>query len=231
MTRQHLGTPLSGALYLVKDWSEISASSILRFMSEKTIRITQGAMDRALPIALVPLWGEYPQVEARARLRYEGRHLHVRFMATEPQLRRMVTDHNGRVWEDSCVEIFLQREGQDEYVNVECSASTKMLVARGTNREDRERWPIDFIDKIPCSVTILENSTAKSRWKAEIALDLVALGLVGADEPMGEVVLRGNLYKCGDKLKEPHYLAAFPIGTLKPDFHRPEFFVRFSFED
>lgn len=199
-------------------------------MSEETIRITQNAIDQVLPIALTPLWGEYPQVEASARLRYEGRFLHVRFMATEPQLRRMIVQHNDPVWEDSCVEIFLQREGHPEYLNVECSASTKMLVARGTSREDRERWPIDFIDEIPCTVTILENSTARSRWKAEIALDLVQLGLVDADEPMDEVVLRGNLYKCGDKLKEPHFLAAFPIGTLKPDFHRPEFFVRFSFE-
>ena len=38
------------------------------------------------------------------------------------------------------------------------------------------------------------------------------------------VALEGNLYKCADKAKTPHYLSAFPIDTEKPDFHRPEFF-------
>jgi hypothetical protein len=41
------------------------------------------------------------------------------------------------------------------------------------------------------------------------------------------VTLRGNLYKCADKSKTPHYLSAFPIETEKPDFHRPEFFQEF----
>ena len=39
--------------------------------------------------------------------------------------------------------------------------------------------------------------------------------------------LRGNLYKCADKAKTPHYLSAFEIETEKPDFHRPEYFREF----
>jgi hypothetical protein len=42
------------------------------------------------------------------------------------------------------------------------------------------------------------------------------------------VQLRGNLYKCADKAKTPHYLSAFEVGTEKPDFHRPEFFRDFT---
>jgi tRNA-dihydrouridine synthase A len=34
----------------------------------------------------------------------------------------------------------------------------------------------------------------------------------------------GNLYKCGDKTPQPHYLSAFPIQSEKPDYHRPECF-------
>jgi hypothetical protein len=41
------------------------------------------------------------------------------------------------------------------------------------------------------------------------------------------LTLRGNLYKCADKSKTPHYLSAFPVETEKPDFHRPEFFHEF----
>jgi hypothetical protein len=66
---------------------------------------------------------------------WENQTLRLRYQVREPQLRRMVTEHNGRVWEDSCVEVFLQRDGRAEYVNVECSASTSILVAGGRTGE------------------------------------------------------------------------------------------------
>ena len=37
-------------------------------------------------------------------------------------------------------------------------------------------------------------------------------------------LFRANFYKCGDKLKIPHYLTWNPVPTEKPDFHRPEYF-------
>lgn len=200
-------------------------------MSAEMIRIGKGMVDSALPIALLPLWGEYEGVEASVRLRWEEQSLHVRFMVCEPELRRMTTAHNQAVWEDSCVEVFLQREGSDEYVNVECSASTKILVARGPGRHGRVHVPPAFIDTIPCTVNILENSNAQSRWRADLSLDLVALGLVGEGERMEDVSLRGNFYKCGDKHAVVHYLAAGEIMTSGPDFHRPEYFIPLSFID
>lgn len=38
------------------------------------------------------------------------------------------------------------------------------------------------------------------------------------------VLLKGNCYKCGDKLSKPHWVTLFPIVTARPDFHRPESF-------
>ncbi len=200
-------------------------------MSAEIIHIGQKNMDAILPILLIPLWGEGGGAEASVRLRWEGNTLFVRFMVSEPQLRRMTSEHNQAVWEDSCVEVFLQREGADEYVNVECSASTKMLVARGTSRCNRQHYPVEFIQTIPLTITILENSNARSRWRADLELDLVALGLMKGDEWMEDVRLRGNFYKCGDKLDEPHYLAAAEIMTSAPDFHRSEYFIPMSFTD
>jgi len=39
-----------------------------------------------------------------------------------------------------------------------------------------------------------------------------------------------NFYKCGDKLSVPHYLTWNPVGTSKPDFHRPDYFGRLEFK-
>lgn len=186
-------------------------------------------MDVVPPIALTHLWGEYEGVEASLRLRWEEEKLFIRFTVREPQLRRMTRAHNEAVWEDSCVEAFLQREGEEEYVNVECSASTRMLVARGSSRHDRRYYPVEFIDAIPLSVTILEHTNARSRWRADLELDLVALSLMKSGERMEDVKLRGNFYKCGDKLDEPHYLAAGEIMTAAPDFHRSEYFIPLIF--
>lgn len=187
-------------------------------------------LEHTLPLSLQAQWGEYENVEASLRLRWEARHLKLRFTVQEPQLRRMVTEHNGHVWEDSCVEAFLQREGQNTYVNVECSASTRLLVGKGENRLGRQLFPPSFIDTIPVGVEILENSNKQSRWRLEVDLDLVALGLVEEAEELPAVSLRGNFYCCGDKLKQPHYLSAAPIGTLKPDFHCPAYFVPIRFQ-
>jgi hypothetical protein len=35
---------------------------------------------------------------------------------------------------------------------------------------------------------------------------------------------RANFYKCGDKLSNPHFVTWNPVGTEKPDYHRPEHF-------
>ena len=92
-------------------------------MKAETIRIGQNRMDAILPVVLTPLWGEWEGVEASVRLRWEEE-LFIRFMVKETQLRDDTTAQRA-VWEDSCVEAFLCVKAEG-YVNVECSASTRM---------------------------------------------------------------------------------------------------------
>ena len=60
-------------------------------------------------------------------------------------------------------------------------------------------------------------------WGMTVQIPATLFGLKSFDG----IVLKGNLYKCADKAKTPHYLSAFDIETEKPDFHRPEFFREF----
>ena len=39
-----------------------------------------------------------------------------------------------------------------------------------------------------------------------------------------------NFYKCGDLLAQPHFLSWNKIDIAKPDFHRPDFFGKITFE-
>ena len=40
-----------------------------------------------------------------------------------------------------------------------------------------------------------------------------------------------NFYKCGDLTVNKHYLAWQPVGTERPDYHRPEYFGPMVFGD
>ena len=68
-----------------------------------------------------------------------------------------------------------------------------------------------------------------NRWSLTLAIPPQALFRHGLTDWSG-LKARMNLYKCGDNLSHPHFLSWRPIQTEKPDFHRPEFFERVTFE-
>ena len=80
----------------------------------------------------------------------------VKFTVEEPVdcYRAAVQEDNGRSWEDSCVEIFLQNPANPaEYFNFETTSRGFILAARGTGRENRQTLPLDAIAKIKRSGT------------------------------------------------------------------------------
>ena len=146
----------------------------------------------------------------------------VKFTVEEPVdcYRAAVQEDNGRSWEDSCVEIFLQNPANPaEYFNFETTSRGFVLAARGTGRENRQTLPLDAIAKIKRSGTAPSIQDDSVYWTMAVEIPAEIFGMKAIEAP-----LRGNLYKCADKANTPHYLSAFPIETEKPDFHRPEFF-------
>ena len=108
----------------------------------------------------------------------------------------------------------------EEYFNFETTSRGFLLAARGSGRENR---------------TLLNNAqlaqVERTKQLASVVGDFICWGMsiripasIFGIDSFENIQLRGNLYKCADKAKTPHYLSAFPIKTEKPDFHRPEFF-------
>ena len=146
----------------------------------------------------------------------------VKFSVEEPVdcYRAAVQEDNGRSWEDSCVEVFLQNPANPaEYFNFETTSRGFVLAARGTGRENRQTLPLDEIAKIKRTMTAPSIQDDTIGWSMSIEIPAEIFGIKEFKES-----LRGNLYKCADKANTPHYLSAFPIETERPDFHRPEFF-------
>ena len=117
----------------------------------------------------------------------------------------------------------------EEYFNLECTCTGKLLLCRGTGRAGRQPLPEALLRGISRRSSLgsepfglREEPTA---W--ELALDIPA-ATFGLERFTG-LQARGNFYKCGDKLPVPHYLSWAPVRTPRPDFHRPEYFDNIVF--
>ena len=174
-----------------------------------------------------------PQVEVA--LAHIGSHLLVHYRVSETCLRALAESDGGRVWEDSCCELFLQPDTRFgiPYYNIECNCAGKLLLAEGVDRHQRHpasatimqtisRWSSLGSEKIPLT-------DGPAHWDLALAIPATALFDAGIEDFTG-MTMRGNIYKCGDALTTPHFLSLFPIRTKTPDFHRPEFFQDFHFE-
>ncbi|MCF0222901.1 MAG: hypothetical protein HUK20_01395 [Fibrobacter sp.] len=156
-----------------------------------------------------------------------GDYLNISFSVEEDEdcFRAEVKEDNGRSWEDSCVEIFLNDPTgkTQDYYNFELTSRGCLLAARGPDRGHRELLEKSDLDKVVRYTKPAAVAGNLICWELVVRIPALLFGLksyVGA-------TLKGNLYKCADKAKSPHYQSLFPIETEKPDFHRPEFFGEF----
>src|SRR5690554_1389314 len=137
----------------------------------------------------------------------------------------------GSVWEDSCVEFFMQREGESGYRNFECNVLGVLLSRRHESRE-KGVSQTDLMPSIVRYGTIqhrYERDKQVSDWTMYLEIPKQALGFAEHESLVGQKA-RANFYKCGDKTPEPHFLSWNPIDLPTPNFHTPEFFGLLKFE-
>lgn len=151
--------------------------------------------------------------------------LAIRFHVQGLDLRAQNLGDNGRQWEDSCCEFFVLEPDGGRYFNFEVNCIGRILGASGEGRHERVRQSLTDLGRIR-RVTSLpvqaydEAGTLRS-WDITV---IIPFALFGADAACPPKTLRANFYKCGDNTAHPHFLSWSPIGTPRPDFHRPEFF-------
>ena len=89
------------------------------------------------------------------RMAYNEQYIFLKFDVYENEFRATEIRDCGHVWEDSCVELFLQLQDGDGYYNIEINAIGTILCAYGTGRKTRSLMPTEI------STTILRDSTIK----------------------------------------------------------------------
>jgi len=181
------------------------------------------------------LWlenGYQPPVEAR--LLYSARFLYVRFDVRETKVRARFTRFQDPVYKDSCVEFFVDafpglRRG---YLNFEANALGTFLVAFGPDRDRRTPLGKGDLKGFAASSTVkapVDGEIAAGRWALAYRIPLELFRRIYGHEILPGQTASANFYKCGDETDVPHYGAWSPVGTPKPDFHRPEYFGEIVF--
>lgn len=152
-------------------------------------------------------------------------HLAVMFHVRGLDLRATQIEDNGRSWEDSCCEFFVTDPYDGTYYNFELTCIGSLLSSKRKSRLDSVlREKEDIARVIRHSSLAHEETEISDRIFSWTVAMLIPYDLIGIDRDNVPVSVRGNFYKCGDLTAHPHFLSWNPIGTPKPDFHRPEYF-------
>jgi hypothetical protein len=187
------------------DWSEIPAASI----------------DAAPwhPGALLP--------PSQVQMAFDGNAFLVRWTAWETSLRVVTREHNGPVWEDSCMEFFFNPVPQRDrrYLNFEVNAEGYLLLGLGASRHGRV-LPEGFdpsLFPIRCDVPKHGASTwDRPFYTVGITIPVSFLeSIYGKLELHSGAELAGNFQKC----KGLSHMGCWnPIKVPTPDFHQPDWF-------
>lgn len=160
--------------------------------------------------------------DCNVTLAHDGHNIAMLFHVRGLDLRAMETEDNGRMWEDSCVEFFVQDPSGEKYYNFELTCAGRLLASEGATRHERPRRGAEVLSRVRRYSTVegapFQKDGGIYSWTAGMLIPMDLFGAVGVKK------LRGNFYKCGDKTAHMHFVSWNPIDLPKPDFHRPDFF-------
>lgn len=178
-------------------------------------------------------WKDYnymPKVEFA--IAYGEQEIFLKYYIREEYFKAEKTETNQMVCEDSCVEFFVSPEEDGLYYNLEFNGIGTCLLGSGTGRADSRRADPAVVSKIRRLATPGNNPIAEKKgdfsWTITIAVPFEVFFRHKITDLKGKT-FRANFYKCGDKLSMPHFVTWNPVGTEKPDYHRPEYFGKLKF--
>ncbi len=162
---------------------------------------------------------------------HTGAYLMLRFDVAERWTMARVTEDNGEVWTDSCVEFFIAPDDSGYYYNFECTCIGRLLVGFRREREHATHATPRVMESILRNPSLGRapspntRATTAGRWCWPSRRSVVHALADGLERPESE----GEPLQMRDKLSQPHFLSWKPISAPKPDFHRPEFFEQIKF--
>ncbi len=167
-------------------------------------------------------WSQfYDGFRTEAKLLHTPDGICVKFISDEHPVTVNTREHNGDVYKDSCVELFISPDVTSPYYfNMEINAEGYILIGYGAGRDRIRIRDIDY------SVFKIETDIKDDGF--EVFATLPYSFMEKYFDKIDKRTMKGNLQKCG--LNPEHYLSAFPIDSENPDFHVSKSFGEFILE-
>ena len=175
----------------------------------------------------------------QARLAFDREGLSGLFRVEDRHVRSVHTRFGDPVYEDSCVEIFLQPKADRGYLNFEMNAGGALLACHVT---DHRRTP----DGLAAAAGLCEEDGRRVEvrstlprviepevdgpltWQLAFFIPTALLeSFVGPIGPLSGQQWRANLYKCGDRTSHPHWASWSAVDAR--NFHLPHCFGTLRF--
>jgi len=165
------------------------------------------------------------------KLLYDESYLYGLFLVRDRYIRCIHTRFQDPVYEDSCVEFFVEPRTDGGYFNFEFNCGGTLLVSYVTNPTradgrvtgatplsmDEGRQVKVFGSLPPLVKNEIEDEVS---WSIEFAIPFALLeGYMGSLGKIEGQEWRGNLYKCGNKTSHPHWASWSPLSER--NFHAP----------
>jgi hypothetical protein len=192
-----------------------------------------------------PAWGQTPPLDidcfrpestshrplVQCKLLYDDSHFYGLFFVRDRYVRCLHTGFQAPVYEDSCVELFVQTRPDMGYFNFEFNCGGALLasyvmnptridgrVAEATPFLPEEGRQIAIYHSLP---SIIESEIEDEvTWLLEFAIPFTLLqSYAGSLGKIDGQEWRGNLYKCGNGTSHPHWASWSPLSER--NFHAP----------
>jgi len=168
-------------------------------------------------------WVDSIDITAWAQLCWDDEGLFVRMEVIEPNIRMEETGPQACTCNDSCMEFFFSPTERADYFNIELNPNCAVWIGIGTGGDisDLIRLQISkFTEKFKTNVEFTEKG-----WVLTYKVPFAFIKRFFNDfEAKEGKMIRGNLYKCGDRTVKPHWMTWNYVDIDHPAFHCPEFF-------
>lgn len=205
--------------------SKLKTADIFPSMAEISARLDELGEGHAIGTVN---WKEFSyKPDVRFNIAWGEHEIYIKYYVRESNVKAEKSKTNEMVCEDSCVEFFVSPSDDGLYYNLEFNPIGTALMGSGHGRHDSARADTGIVDGIR-RLTSMGNEpfgekTGDIQWSITLAIPLETFFHHKIGSLKGKS-LRANFYKCGDKLSNPHFVTWNPVGTEKPDYHRPEHF-------
>ncbi len=174
---------------------------------------------------------DFPETEFRAF--HTGDKLYMRFDVREQLTFARYADDSGDIWTDSACEFYFSLDGKT-YYTVEMNCIGYMLIAYYPEpRKNAIRAGEEILSQVERITTLGREAfgirEGDNSWSLTMVLP-ISICHQHKLESWDGLKLTANLYKCGNRPEQPHFISWQPVPTPKPDFHSPQFFKTIELE-